>query len=573
MTFANLPLLAVLAGLAALAALLFALQWLRTRHVEVVVPTTLFWLAAARDAPVRVFWRRFRHWLAYLLILLICALLWLALAVPEVPSRRAVDFHVLFLDGSAHSARPGDLERAVAALKEDLEMLPADRREVIWGGAFNLKLLRAGEDALLLDQRLGTREAAPAPSALEDQLRLLNIPGAWPERLELVIYGRAPVAAKTLAALRDGIRVSRGVAYPAAAIGPGIVAFGLAPATSAHPERVDALLAVAAPDRDPALNVTVRLDGAPVPARRVAPAPTGSRRALFAVRDVPAGGGVLEAQVVDESGLALDDVARTRLPLRRVLRVAVAPDLPAPIAGVVAADAGLTESSVAEADVVARRAGSDFGPDHPALEFVPAGAQSEAFRIDYTGEDADAQRTLRAHVSALGLDQIDATHLASALRRPLAVAVRPASRRRIVVWEDLLGEAYNFTASRSFPVFVSRALRYLAAEPMWHPYVAAGRPLPAPMGAGAWLGRPVAGLDGLGAALAPARAGAFGGEEGSWIAALLSEEVTAGHAGVALPTYSAPVAAAADDIALWLALVALALLAAEWALHQRGLIP
>ena len=68
-------------------------------------------------------------------------------------------------------------------------------------------------------------------------------------------------------------------------------------------------------------------------------------------------------------------------------------------------------------------------------------------------------------------------------------------------------------------------------------------------------------------------AGAFGGEDGSWIAALLSEEVTAGHAGVALPTYSAPVDAAADDIALWLALVALALLAAEWALHQRGLIP
>ena len=581
MSFANLPLFAALGGLAVLAALLFALQRLRARHIEVTVPTTLFWLAAVRDAPVRVFWQRFRHWLAYLLILLICSLLWLAWAGPELASRHAVDFHVLFLDGAAHTARASDRERAVAALKADLQTLPTDRREVIWGGAFNLKVLRAGEDALLLDQRLASLTPAEAPSALRDQLRLLGIDGAWPERVELVIYGRAPVAAETLAALRSGVRVTRGVDYPAAERGAGIVAFGVAPAASAHPERVDALLEVVpAPGRPP--EATLRLDGAALPAERLTRLPAGPGRALFAVRDLPAAGGVLEANLVDERGVAVDDVARLRLPTRQVLPIALAPDLPAPVAkvvgDVVAADAGLTRADEAAAAVVVRRAGDDFGGARPALELTAAAAQTHAFVIDYVDDGAgEAQPLLRRRVAAIGLDQIDATRLANALQRPLSATVRPAPRRRVAVWEALFGATYNFTDSRAFPVFVARAFRYLAAEPIWHPYLAAGRPLPAPLGGAAWLGRPAPALDALGSEFAPPRAGAVGGgaQPGGapWIAALLSEEVTTGHQGVALPAYSSPGGVGARDFAMWLALLALALLAGEWVLHQRGLIP
>lgn len=578
MTFTNLPLFAVLGGLAVLAALLFALQRLRARHIEVTVPTTLFWLAAVRDAPVRVFWQRFRHWLAYLLILLICALLWLAWAGPEVASRHTVDFHLLFLDGSAHTARASDRERAVAALKADLETLPADRREVIWGGAFNLKVLRAGEDALLLDQRLASLAPAEAPSALRDQLRLLGVEGAWPERVELVIYGRAPVEAEALAALRGGVRVTRGVDFPAAEGGAGIVAFGVAPAASTHPERVDALLEVATPAPGGTPEVTLRLDGAVLPAERLVRLPAGAGRALFALRDLPAAGGVLEAGVVDEQGVAVDDVARLRLPTRRVLPIALAPDLPPPVAqavaDVVAADAGLTRTGEAEAAVVARRAGSDFGGVRPALELTAADAQTAAFQIDYVDDGAgDAQPLLRRRVAAIGLDQIDATRLANALQRPLAAAVRPAARRRVAVWDELFGATYNFTDSRAFPVFVSRTFRYLAAEPIWHPYIAAGRPLPAPLGGAAWLGRPAPALDALGSEFAPLRAGVVGGADAPWIASLLSEEITAGHQGVALPAYSSPGGVGARDFAMWLALLALALLAGEWVLHQRGLIP
>ena len=572
MTFANLPLFGVLGGLAALAALLFVLQRLRTRHIEVTVPTTLFWLAAARDAPVRVFWGRFRHWLAYLLILLICALLWLALAGPEAASRRAVDFHVLFLDGSAHTAKPADAERALSALKADLQSLPADRREVIWGGAFNLKLLRAGEDALLLDQRLESLTPDAAPSALKDQLRLLSIPGAWPERLELVIYGRAPVDAETLAGLPGGIRVTRGVDYPAPQTGAGIVAFGIAPALSGDPLLVDALMTVGAPS-PAATDVIVRLDDAPLAAARVKRLESEDGRAHFAVRDLPAAGGVLAASVVDAQGSALDNVARLRLPTRRVLPVALAPDVPVLIADVIAADAGMASSDPAAAAVVVRRAGSDFGAELPALELVPAATQTDAFIIGYSDQDAHAEHILRAGAEALGLDQIDAVGLASTLQRQVSVAVEPAVRRRVAVWEELFSAEYNLTDSRGFPVFVTRALRYLAADPVWHSYVAAGKPLPTAVGGAPWLGRPDPAVDLLGAQFAPARAGELSGQAPALIAALLSEDVTSGRPGVELPAYTAPGGGAAQDIAAWLALLALALLVGEWVLHQRGLIP
>ena len=92
MNFANLSLPWLLAGAAGLAGLLYVLQQLRIRYTEVPVPTAMFWREAARDAPVRVFRRRFRHWLAFLLSLLICWLLWLGLAEPRVedPPGRAV---------------------------------------------------------------------------------------------------------------------------------------------------------------------------------------------------------------------------------------------------------------------------------------------------------------------------------------------------------------------------------------------------------------------------------------------------------------------------------------------------
>ena len=92
MSFAMLSTLFVGLGLAGLAGLLYALQRLRVQSNELVVATTMFWRAAVREAPVRVFTRRFRHFLAYLLTLLIAGLLWLAFAGPQTDVQAGEDY-------------------------------------------------------------------------------------------------------------------------------------------------------------------------------------------------------------------------------------------------------------------------------------------------------------------------------------------------------------------------------------------------------------------------------------------------------------------------------------------------
>ena len=87
-------------GLLGLALLLFVLQWLRVRHRQVEVVTTLFWREAIEESRARVLWQRFRHPWAYLGILSIAALMWLAWAGPEF-SRVDETEAVFLLDGSA----------------------------------------------------------------------------------------------------------------------------------------------------------------------------------------------------------------------------------------------------------------------------------------------------------------------------------------------------------------------------------------------------------------------------------------------------------------------------------------
>lgn len=573
MTFANLPLAAVLAGLAALAALLFLLQQLRIRHTTVTVPTTLFWRAAAREAPVRVLRERFRHWLAYLLLLAICALLWLGFAAPEFGRQESARHHVLFLDGSAHNAEGDDFARAAAALQADLRTLPNGRREVIWGGAHNVQLLAPGEDRLLLARRLAGLTPEASRSGLGEQLRLASIPGAWPEQLEFIVYGRAPVDAEALRQLRPGVQVSRGLHFGPPSANRGIVALGLADARSGDWRRVDALVRVGASEGTPpgalaAGELSARLSEAPWPA---APEAVDGG---FVFRDLPAAGAIFTVALPAGDGLALDDQASVRLPRRSVLGVAAAPEALGAVADAIAADPGLRLAAPEDAAVAVRLGGSNFGDGLPALVFVPMATQEAAFQITYrTGEGAGGAETrLLRGLDALGLDQIDATGLATALGRPIELVAVAGARPEVALWAALLDEGFNFTAERDFPLFLSRALRYLAGEQAWPRYLAAATPVQE--GIAGWssaTSRPA--LDAAGARFVPGR-GSRLTREGDWAVALLNDAVTRREAGVALGRFAGGGGAqTATTIATWLALLVIALLALEWVLFRRGLVP
>ena len=113
----------MLAGLAGLAAGLFVLQQLRTRYRDVTVVTTLFWKQVIDEAPVRKFRERFRHPLAYALILAICSLIWLAFAEPQFAGTRATRRFTCWCSTDRRAWRPAtgfarpwtELERHVVA--------------------------------------------------------------------------------------------------------------------------------------------------------------------------------------------------------------------------------------------------------------------------------------------------------------------------------------------------------------------------------------------------------------------------------------------------------------------------
>lgn len=565
MSFANLPLLGVLAGIVGIAALLFLLQLLRIRHVEVAVPTTLFWREAAREAPVRVLRGVFRHPLAYLLVLAVCTLLWLAFAGPEARDDRTAAYRMLFLDGSAHNAAGDDFERALDKLKADLAGLPEGRREVIWGGARNIKLLKAGEDRLLLDRRLASLAPEAAPSALNEQLRLLSVPGVAPESLEFVVYGRASADDAVIERLPAGTRLGRAIDYSESGPNRGIAALGVNPAASGRWDRLDLLIRIAGtPDAAIGNDLTVEVGGQALGEDRLERLGGG----VAVVRDLAADGREVEVRLgADE--LALDDAALLTLPTRRVIRVALADDLDPALRHAVEADPGL-EMTAEDASVAIRQRGSAGFGDLPALEFAPAADQANAFLIDYTGNDT-AEQALRASVAALGLDQIDAAGLAAEAQRPVGVQLRQAELPGISVWEELLAY-YNFTGSRSFPLFISRAVRWLAGEPAWHPYLAAGRPLPS-VTAWSLAAATDPSLDALGADYIPGAAGTVVSDRGDRAVALLSDAVTERRLGTPLAMSQPGGDFAGTGIVTWLILAALLLLGAEWYLYQRGLMP
>ena len=566
MSFANLPLLGVLAGIAGIVALLFLLQLLRIRHVEVAVPTTLFWREAAREAPVRILRGVFRHPLAYLLVLAICTLLWLAFAGPEAHNDRTSAYRVLFLDGSAHTAGGDDFERAVDKLKADVAGLPEARREVIWGGARNIKLLKAGEDRLLLDRRLASFAPEAAPSALNEQLRLLSVEGVAPASLEFVVYGRAPADPAVVERLPTTTRLSRAIDYADGGSNHGIAALGVNPAASGRWDRVDLLIRITGtPDAVFGDDVTVEVGGQLLGEDRLERLGDG----LALVRDLAADGREVAVRLEASDELALDNTARLTLPTRRAVRVALADDLDPAVRHAVEADPGLAITDEG-ASVAIRVRGTAAFSDLPALEFAPAADQTTAFEIDYTGNDS-AELALRASVAALGLDQIDAAGLAAQAQRQVGVQLRQAELAGISVWEELLAH-YNFTGSRSFPLFISRSVRWLAGEPAWHPYLAAGRPLP---NATVWSLAADAdpSLDALGADYVLGAAGTVSSSRGVEAVALLSDSVTERRRGTPLLASQAGGEFAGTGIVTWLILGALILLGAEWTLYQRGLMP
>lgn len=584
MGFANLTPLVTVGGIAALAAVLYALQILRIRFRQQEVPTLLFWKEAVSEAPVRTFWQRFRHPWAYLLILTICSLLWLAIAEPEWRDDEDAAFYVLVLDGSAAMARPGRFEQALADLEDDLRQLPADQRQVIWAGAAVETLLNPGEHPLLLPARLADKTPEAVPASVERSLMQLASVRRDAATTQVRVYGEAPVSAAVLERLPVGISVRRGSSdHDSDTDNAGITALGVGQAASGNWTAVDVLFRVEGDvEGDTELllapeEIVVRVDDRTLPASRLEADADG---ATYRVPNIPADGSLLSVVLPGEDALLLDDRAQLRLPTQQPIRVQLSETLPPVLAAALNADSAI-ELVNTDPDVVIRLSGESSAAGVPALEFVDADVQTEAFLLGYPETDGspDAMALLNTAVQRIGLANIDASGLAEATERPVEVAMQPDREWRFSVWQELLSEDYNFVQSRSFPLFVAQSVRWLAGVEKWYPYLAAGQPLPvSPVGnAPAFVDADGLLIDTLGVDFVPNRAGLLhrASRAEPLEISLLDKAATTGRVDGALQYMGLDVldTGLVRNVLVWLLLLALGGLLVEWWLYQKGRMP
>ena len=579
MNFATLPVAWVLAGLAGLAAALFVLQQLRTRYRDVTVVTTIFWKQVVDEAPVRKFREKFRHPLAYALILAIASLMWLSFADPQFAASSDGTYRIAVLDGSAGMAGGDRFARAVSELERYVDGLPAENRQVIWSGAEPRPLLAPGEHALLLDKRLARQAPEAAPASVERLIRQLSASPAAGQQTEIVVFGDAPVRKQVLDLLPPSIKVTRASTPSGPGTNRGITALGVSDAQSGAWDRVDVLIDVRASGGNASkpADLQVTLDGQAIPASAV------TRTALadgqqWLVRDLPAAGGLLTARLsggTDDQ--PLDDAANVRLPDKPMLKVQLSPSLERDLGSVLRADSGVTLVT-ASPQIVVRRPGESIGGKVPALEFVPSASQQQAFLLTHP-ESLDSHDVLADAVDRIGLAQIDAMALAQDAGRPIEVSIAAGSQWRVSVWDELLSEQFNFTRSRAFPLFVANAVRWLAETPAWYPSVGAGRPLvAASVGTAVRVVAPNGRvIDPVGAAFVPPQAGDLPVTiKGRTLAvSLIDPAVTLGvrDASMEVGKATAHGGGTGGGLATWLGLLAAMLLAAEWYFFQRGRLP
>ncbi len=548
-----------LLGLGVLAGVLFLLQRLRVRHREVAVPTTLFWKEAIQEARARLLVKRFRHPLAYALMLLIGALLLTALAGPRTGEDGDVR-HVVLVDGS-HS-----MSFDVDELTQYVADLPASNRSVILCGARLLPVLGPGEDALLLPRRLQGVVPAQAPENISRVLRHLartQTTGS-PTHVHLV------AVPATVDTIPSGLRVHRyGVADDSD--DPRIVTLGIAEPASGAWGVVD-LLVRAGPiplsggdgyrlHVEPALKIKSTNDA-------------GHELRTWRFVDVPARGQELAFTLLDvrPDGVAarLPGAARrVQLPDRRPLRVTLDDTLAEPFGAVLAADPAV-ELVSDKPQLVVRAQGSTVGGDVPALELAPAGSQREAMLLHH-GPGIDPDSFLRAANKDLGLAQLDGQRLADAAQRPIEVRTEERARRGLTLSGDLMTEPYDFVPSRDFPLFVARTVRWLAEVPALRQRVAAGEPLADAVGAWTEDIEGAGATSSLGAPFTPPVADRYKTADGdTLVAALLASP----RASVPVrETAAAPSFSSGSNLATLFLLLAFALLGFEWWAYRTSRVP
>ncbi|RLV59887.1 hypothetical protein D5018_09970 [Parashewanella curva] len=568
MNFINLSPSLVIAGLVAIAGLLFALQQLRTRYRTVVVPTSMFWQQAAQDAPVRVFRQKFKHLLAYLLTLLIASLLWLGFSEPEVNKEASNEYYVLYLDGSAAMTQGDHFEQAVSVLENDLASLPANRREVIFGGEFHTKILNESEQLAVLEPRLAKVSPQAVPDSFAEQLTLLSQRFNDNTPVNVIVYGKSALPAS----LQDNISVSHATSFEETENNAGLVNLGINLAASGKANLIDVLV-----EAKTNTESEVKLADLEFLVGEAFFTPDQIQelgKGKFVLRDVPLVGEQFTARLKNSDAFMIDDSASIALPKSSIVNVAVSSTVHNSVFAVVNSDPSVRMVGAEDADVVIRHVGENFGNQLPALEFSQMSNQTPAFKLFYQG-DKSTEQALADSLHELALDQIDANGLATASSQPISVELSHAATPSVQVWNALLQPEFNFTQSKSYPVFIAQSIRWLSGRHGWQPYLSAGQNVYHQDGLYALSSMQSRFEQSLNGSLYLGKAGGIELAGQRAFVSLTNADVTTATADsteYSVGSVNSVLSNFSEFITLLISLILL-LLIAEWVVYQRGLMP
>lgn len=441
-------------GVAVIALTLFLLQRLRVRFQQVDIVTTLFWRQAQEENRTRVLTQRFRHPWVYLFLLTIASLLWFAAAGLDFGGEGERDY-VLVLDGSLAMTEAETWQQAVDAIEADAAALPARQREVWLAQSPPLLLLQQGEHERLLQERLANRSAREQKNALT---ALLLRFGTDPQRrtpTQVRVFGHARLAEGAAALLPSDLEVVYRSPWLHLPQNRGLLSAGWREAASGNWDCVDFAATISGP-----INPWQLLRNGQIVQQLPQAIANQDGSSTLWFPDLSADGSELEMQLLGEDGLAADNQYRCTLPVRKSIAVHVAADLPDRVATLVDADPSLTRVAANVADVVIRGNGSPI-TTLPQLVFSDADS-SHAFQVQ-SASYANAEELLNAAIPALGIHQIDGLALAESLQREVSLGASADGERGIQLWQALLDPEHGFVHSQSFPQFLSKSVRWLAA--------------------------------------------------------------------------------------------------------------
>ncbi|MDF1837279.1 MAG: BatA domain-containing protein [Planctomycetota bacterium] len=591
-------------GLAVLAGALFALHRLRVRHREVIVPTTLFWKQAVEDSLARKLTASFRHPRAYLFVLAILALLLLGIAGPSFQSEGDSDY-VILLDGSADMARGDCLPEALALTQELLEELPRDHTTLIYSDATPSTLLAPGEANLLFGARSESLVPSSAPETITTELLRLARESRWNDRpLSAYVIGEAVLSGELRAELNqasDGrltiqrVRAnieSAPTGEPRKSNGPvsdsieatdrkpagpwddSIIAFGMAPAASGEWGAID-LWIETGDESAPSIQglEDVRFESAAL-----------KRGSGWWVRNLMLEGlpetlTVISALAGEPHAyaLSLDDRAELAVPTGRgAIGVWLGADAPDAFAAAVAADPGLFAAPKGEAAVAIGSAANLAGTSNATWTLAPR-SDLEASMV--ATSEGGSFAPIFASLDLAGIERNTGKQEANAPLDPITFAERGEAGPALWCDAALFAPPFELIESRSFPLLVGFAARWLAGTQAVVPFAMAGHALPA-SSSESLVNAAGQAFASAGAAAVPPAAGSYG----DTVASLLSP-VTSGsyyQPGVLTNQSTLPIPAVAiGDIQVGggsalptlLLLLALLLLAIEWHVFRTGRMP